>query len=76
MPEIVIKIPEELIDEKNFLERRIMEMVNFEAKRKALLNFLDEAMKGAAELSDEELVNLGRKIKKGRFEKLKKRGLM
>lgn len=76
MPEIVIKIPEELSDEKNFLERRIMEMVNFEAKRKALLNFLDEAMKGAAELSDEELVNLGRKIKKGRFEKLKKRGLM
>jgi len=76
MPEIIIKIPEELIDEKNFLERRIMEMVNFEAKRKALLNFIDEAMKGAAELSDEELVNLGRKIKKGRFKKLKKRGLV
>jgi len=76
MPEIIIKIPEELIDEKNFLERRIMEMVNFEAKRKALLNFIDEAMKGAAELSDEELANLGRKIKKGRFKKLKKRGLV
>jgi len=76
MPEIVIRIPEELSDEKNFLKRRIMEMVNFEAKRKALLNFIDEAMKGAAELSDEELVNLGREIKKGRFEKLKKRGLV
>lgn len=40
-------------------------MVNFEAKRKALINFLDEAIKGVVELSDEELVNLGREIKKG-----------
>ncbi|MBI3190826.1 hypothetical protein HYZ41_03920 [archaeon] len=37
---------------------------------------VDETMKGAKRLGDKELVELGRKLKKGRFKELKKQGLV
>jgi len=37
---------------------------------------MDEVMKGAKQLSGEELVKLGRDFRKGRFEKLKQMGLV
>ena len=71
-----IKLPKILEKDKSNVEKRIGELVSFEAKRKSLLEFIDETMKGAAQLDDEELVKFGKKIKKGRFEKLKKQRLL
>ena len=74
MDELEIKLPKILEAEKSRLEKRIEELVVFEAKRKRLLTLIDEVMKDAKQLSDDEAVNLGRKIKQGRFNKLKKQG--
>ncbi|MBI2676324.1 MAG: hypothetical protein HYX24_07735 [Candidatus Aenigmarchaeota archaeon] len=71
MSELEIRIPEALKGEKERLERQIEEFISFEAKRKMLLEFIDDVMKGSKQLSDEELVELSRKVKKGRFEKAK-----
>ena len=75
MDELEIKLPEILQGEKSKLEKRIEELVSFEAKRKRLLVLIDEIMKGGKQLTDDELVKLGRDIKHGRFNKLKKQGL-
>jgi len=74
MDGLEIKLPKILEAEKSRLEKRIEELVVFEAKRKRLLTLIDEVMKDAKQLSDDEAVNLGRKIKQGRFNKLKKQG--
>jgi len=74
MDDLEIKLPEILKQEKPQLEKRIEELVIFEEKRKKLLGFIDEIMKGAKNLSDNDLVKLGREFKKGRFDKLKKQG--
>jgi hypothetical protein len=58
------------------LKKVLEEALLYEAKKRALLKFLDEMMKGAKQLSNEELVRLGREIKKGRYEQLKKKGLI
>lgn len=76
MAEIVVKLPKCLEGEVEQVKRRVSEEIAFEAKRRALLDFIDEVMKGAKQLSDEELVRLGKEIKKGRSEKLRKRGLV
>jgi hypothetical protein len=75
MDNLEIKLPKILKEEKPKLEKRIEELVVFEEKRKKLLKFIDELMKGAKNLSDDDLVKLGRKIKDGRFKNLKKQGL-
>lgn len=75
MDDLEIKLPEILKKEKPRLEKRIEELVIFEEKRKKLLSFIDEIMKGAKNLSQGDLVKLGREIKQGRFKKLKKQGL-
>ena len=75
MDDLEIKLPKILKGEKPRLEKRIEELVVFEEKRKKLLGFIDELMKGAKNLGDEDLVKLGREIKQGRFKKLKKQGL-
>ena len=75
MDDLEIKLPKILEREKPRLERRIEELVIFEEKRKKLLGFLDELMKGAKDLGNDDLVKLGRKIKQGRFKNLKKHGL-
>jgi len=75
MDELEIKLPEILQGEKSKLEKRLEELVLFEAKRKRLLVLIDEIMKGGKQLTDDELVKLGRDIKHGRSKKLKKQGL-
>jgi hypothetical protein len=75
MAELEIKLPTILEGEKVRLAKRVEELVMLEAKRKKLLEFIDEVMKGAKQLSDEELVKFGREIKQGRFKKLKEQGL-
>jgi len=75
MDDLEIKLPEILKKEKPKLEKRIEELVIFEEKRKKLLSFMDEIMKGGKNLNQGDLVKLGREIKQGRFKKLKKQGL-
>jgi hypothetical protein len=53
-----------------------MELISAEEKRKLISLFIDEVMKGAKQLTEDELIKLGREIKKGRFENLKKTGLV
>jgi len=78
MAEIVVEVPKGV--EKRLkgvkLKKVLEEALLYEAKKRALLKFLDEMMKGAKQLSNEELVRLGREIKKGRYEQLKKKGLI
>lgn len=75
MDDLEIKLPKILKGEKPRLEKRIEELVVFEEKRRKLLGFIDELMKGAKNLNNTDLVKLGREIKRGRFKKLKKQGL-
>lgn len=75
MDDLEIKLPEILKKEKPKLEKRIEELIIFEEKRKKLLSFMDEIMKGGKNLDQGDLVKLGREIKQGRFKKLKKQGL-
>lgn len=76
MAEIVVKIPRPLEGEAGRIERQIEELVSTEEKRKLLSRFIDEVMKGAKQLSEEELVRLGREVKRGRAEKLREMGLV
>ncbi len=75
MGDLEIKLPKILEKEKPRLEKQIEELVVFEEKRRKLLGFISELMKGTKNLDDKDLVKLGREIKKGRFKKLKKQGL-
>ena len=70
MEDLDIKLPDTLKSEKTRLKKRIGELIVFEEKRKKLLKFIDEIMKDADNLSDDELVKLGRKIKKERSKKV------
>lgn len=70
MDDLKIKLPKSLKSEKTRLERNIEEIIVFEEKRKKLLKFIDELMKGAKNIDDEELVKLGKTLKKGRYKKL------
>lgn len=76
MSDLEIKLPKILEGEKPRLEKRIEELVVFEAKRKRLLAFIDEVMKGATQISDTELIKLGRSLKQGRYKKLKQQGFV
>lgn len=76
MSDLEIKIPKILEGEKPRLEQNIKDLVVFEVKRKKLLAFMDDVMKGAQQLSDRELVNFGRSIKQDRFKKLKQQGFI
>jgi hypothetical protein len=76
MPELVIDIPEMLKEDMERIKREVMELISAEEKRKLISLFIDEVMKGAKQLTEDELIKLGREIKKGRFEKLKKTGLV
>lgn len=74
--ELEVKIPDMSRRDTHELQRRIQELVMFEVKRKLLVEFVNEVMEGAKQLSDRELVKLGRSVKKGRFKQLKKQGLV
>jgi len=74
MKELRINIPEGL--EIGKVEERVQELIMIEVKRRLLVDFTDEVMKGGKQLSEEKLIKLGRKFKNGRFEYLKKKGLV
>jgi hypothetical protein len=76
MAKLVVEVPELLGEEMGKIEREVKELISLEEKRKLLSLFIDEVMKGAKQLSEEELVELGREVKRGRFEKLKQSGLV
>ena len=76
MPKLVIEIPEMLKEDMERIKREVMELISAEEKRKLISLFIDEVMKGAKQLTEDELIKLGREVKKGRFEKLKKMGLV
>lgn len=76
MEEIRVKLPESLKGEKVKLEKEVAELISSEEKTKLLSLFLDNALKNAQNVSDKELVELGRKIKRGRIDELKNTGLI
>mgnify|MGYP001578018402 FL=1 len=71
MAELKIEIPDLLKEESTKIEKDIEELISSEEKRKLLSLFIDEVMKDAKQLSESELIKLGREVKKSRFEKLK-----
>ncbi len=73
---LVVKIPEELKDETGRIEREVEGLISLEEKRKLLSRFINEVMKGSKQLSEEELIKLGREFKRGRAEKLRQKGLI
>ncbi|GEM_PF-2511047 len=76
MAELKVEIPKLLEEDAERLERDVNELILSEEKRKLLSIFVDEVMKGAGQLSEPELIKLGKELKKGRFGKLKHMGLM
>lgn len=76
MPEIVIPIPQELEKEKSEIEHKLRESVELEVKRRLLAKFFDEIMKGAKQLTEDEVVEFSRKFKKAGANELKKEGLI
>ena len=76
MAELKVEIPKLLEEDAEKLEKDVEELIALEEKRKLLSLFVDEVMKGAKQLSNEELVKLARDTKKGRFEELKQMGLV
>lgn len=70
-----VEIPRLLEAETKKIEGEVEELISLEEKRKLLSLFIDKVMKSAKRLSKEELVKLGKEVKKGRFEKLKRQGL-
>ncbi len=76
MPELVVKVPMLLRGEVKRLEDEVNELVSMEEKRKLLSMFFDEIMKGARQLTEEEVIKLGRNLKKGRADKLRSMGLV
>lgn len=90
MPELVVEIPEELEQEiKEFPEDwsrialKAIELRAFELElkrsaelRRVFVETISSKSKLSEEEADEFAVELGRKIKRGRFEQLKKAGLV
>ena len=54
MKDLEINLPDNLKNEKPCIKKRIGELIVFEEKRKKLLNFIDEIMKEAENLDDED----------------------
>jgi hypothetical protein len=70
MSEFKVRIPKSLEGERKALEIKVSSVINLEEKRKFLSDLMDEMLRGGKQLSDEELVSLGRMVKKGRAERL------
>ena len=70
MSEFKVHIPKSLEGERKALEIKVSSVINLEEKRKFLSDLMDEMLRGGKQLSDEELVSLGRMVKKGRAERL------
>ena len=80
MPNITLSVTDELkremdsMPELNWSES-VREFLSEKVKRAALLKKLDKMLENS-ELTEKDALELGRKIKKGRFEKLKQAGLV
>lgn len=73
--ELKIKIPDRFKVDMSDLARGMEEFVKLRLARDLMLARLDELLKHS-ELTDEECVELGKMVKKGRFEKLRKMGFV
>ena len=80
MPNITLAVTDELkremdsMPELNWSES-VRNFLSEKVKRAALLKKLDKMLENS-ELTEKDALELGRKIKKGRFEKLKQAGLV
>jgi len=75
MAEVVIKIPDRFKVDIPDLVRGVEEFVKLRLARDLMLERLDELLKHS-KLTDEECIELGKMVKKGRFEKLKQMGFV
>ena len=79
MPNITLSVTDELKREMDSLpelnwSESVREFLSEKVKRATLLKKLDKMLENS-ELTEKDALELGRKIKKGRFEKLKRAGL-
>ena len=74
MPEIVVKIPKLERKLEKELAKRIEALSRIEIVRFLLLERWNK-MLSKSKLSEKECIKLGRELKRGRFEKLRKAGL-
>ena len=75
MTEVVIKIPDRFKVDMSDLAKGVEEFVKLRLSRDLMLERLDELLKHS-KLTDEECIELGKRVKKGRFEKLKQMGFV
>ena len=73
--EVVVKIPDRFKVDMSDLAKGVEEFVKLRLARDLMLERLDELLKHS-ELTDEECIELGKKVKKGRFEKRRKMGFV
>jgi len=71
MADMRIRIPKSLESERKSLEIKVGNVISMEAKRKALSDFMDGLLSSGNQVGDEELIAIGRLVKKGRAEKLR-----
>ena len=72
---VVVKIPDRFKVDLSDLAKGVEEFVKLRLARDLMLERLDELLKNS-ELTEEECIELGKMIKKGRFEKLREMGLV
>ena len=75
MVEVVVKIPDRFKVDMSDLARGVEEFVKLRLARDLMLERLDYLLKHS-KLTDEECIELGKMVKKGRFEKLKQMGFV
>ncbi len=75
MAEVVIKIPDRFKVDISDLAKGVEGFIKLRLTRDLMLERLDELLKHS-ELTDEECIELGKMMKKGRFEKLRKMGFV
>ena len=75
MAEVVIKIPDRFKVDMSDLAKGMEDFVKLRLARELMLARLDELLKDS-KLTDEECIELGEMVKKGRFEKLKQMGFV
>jgi hypothetical protein len=75
MGEVVVKIPDRFKVDMSELAKGVEDFVKLRLARDLMLARLDELLKHS-KLTDEECLELGEMVKKGRFEKLKQMGFL
>lgn len=75
MAEVVIKIPDRFKVDMSDLAKGVEDFIKLRLTRGLMLERLDDLLKHS-ELTEEECIELGKMVKKGRFEKLREMGLV